>query len=143
MDFKLKTLATLLLFFCLVNASYGQCNLTFNSAEFIELEGTYIGWTTDLIVDTETITIPAGQVWKIESAAGALFTNFGSYQNSNAVLINMNDIPIAGYGSGSINPAPFPIWLKPGTYKFELLYSKEASQDFPLKGYVSALIFNN
>ena len=140
---KFKILTFLILFFCIVYSSKGQCNLTFNTAEFIELDGTYIGYSTNLTLDTETITIPAGEIWKIESAAVSFYSNYESYLTTTAVTINLNDIPIAGYGSSNTNIAPFPIWLKPGTYTITLNYYKEASQDFPCKGYVSALIFNN
>lgn len=96
-----KIISSAVIIFCLVlftDKSYAQGNLQFNQV-------------INLIIPANTIvpfTVPAGKVWKIESAG------LGGSSSSSLILRDASALPIAyffGATSTSGGNAPFPFWL--------------------------------
>ena len=114
-----KTLLFLLTTFTISAATAQGNNLQFNSVLTMSFESTF---TTN---DTKTITVPNGQVLKITSAH-ASHTSTTSYNEeqilgfkeaSSSYYTNLTGGIDNSYSMSSNN---FPVWLKAGTYNFEL-----------------------
>ena len=125
----MKTVKSLIIVFVVAmvcNKVIGQNNLQFNAAKYIQLSGNnHTG-----IVDSVTINVPSGKVWKIESAAANL-TNPTSAFNGSEAGVTLNGVLISG-------SSLFPIWLPSGSYLITLVSVTTSA----VGCYVSAIEFN-
>lgn len=137
---KNKIGLTVLLFFLSLSVINGQ-HLEFGQPIFIELEGTTTS-STDVVVDSFVLNIPAGKTVKISSVGhgmergtdGLLTTESGSH-------LFLNKKSLWYHGGGSTIPDPMPIWLPTGQYVFYL--TGNGSSQLPIwRGYVSGIEFN-
>lgn len=134
---KKYILAIIALFLC--STAFAQSNLVFNAPVFIELNVTGTSASNPNV--SQTVTIPAGKIWKIESASASY--RFGTSPNiangaSGSILIN--DKTIYYYtGAGVVSQTP--IWLPAGTYTFTLVggSGSTGNQNY---GFVSGIEFN-
>ena len=125
---------------------YSQGNLQFNRAIAFSNNGTVSSGTVSTF---ETITIPPGKVWKIESVALAgtdssntifQFTA-GSGSTTKWLYARFNDIiAYSGDNLGNQNNL-LPIWLNSGTYLFKISSAYSNSSGGVLASY-SAIEFN-
>lgn len=159
------------LLFCLFITSYAfaQNNLQFSRAILINITGTHSASSaaaTFVFKDT-TITVPAGTVWKLESANVTLQNPnpnptidprqiiessyyIGTYLLLNNKIISQKTHKVSGSGGdfSDINLGfSFPIWLPSGTYPIRLLFQCDAysfSNAINVAGYggISILEFN-
>jgi len=115
--------AVLICFSSFGNKIFAQGNLEFNQVRFF-----------DLISGTaQTFTVPAGKVWKIESA-GAGSSGCNVYlQNSAAVTMSYLYV-----SSASSTQSPYPIWL-PSGFTGGFIYWAGCA---PYHGMVSVIEFN-
>jgi hypothetical protein len=97
--------------------SNAQGNLQFN--QVVRVKNTVSATT---FVNTYTITVPAGVVWKLESAS-AIIAGATNYSISTFVMFIDNQ-PV--YTGGSSLSNAFPVWLAPGTYNV-VLYQESAT----------------
>ena len=123
---KIKIIVSLIFtstFFLAAKVVSAQGNLQFNQVKLYDLtSGT-----------AQAFTVPAGKVWKIESA-GAGQTGCSVYlQNSSAVSMAYLYI-----SSASSTESVFPIWL-PSGFVGDFLYGNGCA---PFKGMVSIIEFN-
>lgn len=102
-----KYLLLVLLSFCSVAAN-AQSNLQFN--QVITYAGN-LATTTNAGDSTALWTVPAGKVWKIESASsGYAYVNYPVY----LVVNGARAFDISVYATGTTRPVYLPIWLKAG-----------------------------
>lgn len=138
----------ILLLLLLIGActSYAQGNLQFNRVVTFSNNGTVSSGT---VTTYETITIPQGKVWKIESVAlaGIDSTNSiypftaGSGSTIKWLYARFNDIiAYSGDNLGNQNTL-LPIWLNSGTYLFKISSAYSNSSGGVLASY-SAIEFN-
>jgi len=139
------------LFACLALSSislvaWGQNELKFNQVIYIQLSG---GPNTanHEAVDSQTITVPAGYVWKVESVDAQ---RSSSAQESNdyysqLAYLKLNGIvitPLTGTNTSAntswITHKRTPIWLPAGTYTLTL--HPIASPEYAI-GFLSAIEF--
>jgi len=126
----------LILLVCNGLAGFGQGNLQFNQAIFIELGPVLAG-----TVDSINLIVPSSKVVKLESASTGMVhetSNFLNNKSSSYAAIYLNDNVISSNtsnGSGEL----FPIWLKEGIYTFKLLGTYSP---YYYKGFVSGIEFN-
>ncbi|MDX2001886.1 MAG: hypothetical protein SFW35_05625 [Chitinophagales bacterium] len=138
------------IFFLLVGCSiFAQGELQFNQVKFIELS---LSYTTSVVHPKtfQTITVPAGKVWKIESAIASNkdYVNPTDYQIFYGGILTLNDKTIYnGASSGFLVGNVLPIWLPAGTYTLMLSLSCNtcSSGSYPattVVGSISAIEFN-
>jgi hypothetical protein len=129
------------------SSSFAQGNLQFNAVKYYELSVTQPTSGT-FLESTQSITVPAGKVWKIESASGAAFvssTNQSTLTSAPLVLLDGRIIFQTTYGTAvlSMTPNILPLWLPAGTYTLSVKSSTStAAPGYTFYGYVSALEFN-
>jgi hypothetical protein len=134
-----------LLSFFITTLSFAQNNLQFSKAILIKINGTRILTSQSaaamFVFKDTTITVPAGKVWKVESANVTLQnTNpapnvsqiedqlSNSYMGTYLLLDNKiisqksNTIITAGGIYQANLGFSFPIWLPTGTYPIRLLF---------------------
>lgn len=131
-------LALLFFSFVLVQLS-AQSELEFNQAKFLEFDG-----ATGVDNYNATITVPAGKIWKIESASVNAIDNNGFLNTSSSYgYITLNGTVITNIETGSLtfaqHPA-YPIWLPSGTYN--LMIVQVACSVCNTQAFISALEFN-
>jgi hypothetical protein len=142
-----KYIFATLFFFLLISAN-GQGNLQFNKVITIEFTKR-IPYNTGGGADT-IINVPAGKIWKIESASSSFFTD--------TALLNINTVATISFASICINETvifnpgvvssntliSFPIYLSSGT-SYRLGIRSQAtggSYDLPHRIFLSILEFN-
>jgi hypothetical protein len=111
-----------------------QNTLEFNRSLYLEL--TVAGTGGNYVFVQQSITVPSGKTWKIESA-GASYRASGvspSYSSSGVILLNDRIID---------NPDTYtmPIWLPAGTYTVALLGGTN-SNGYTSNGFISGIEFN-
>lgn len=120
------------IFSCLGAALFAQGNLQFNAVKFYELTIAQTS-TTVYLLGTQSITVPAGKVWKVESAGCASYQATNNLTSSGGfILLDGRIISATGYG---------PVWLVPGTYTVAIQGNTLAS-GYSYNGYFSAIEFN-
>ena len=120
-------LFVLLPFSLLINA---QGNLEYNKVKLVTINGSYpYQYQYD-----QVFTVPAGKVWKIESAI------VGYYQYGSPTMYLDNQLI---YQTGLANKI-FPIWLPSGSYTLSLFCVSCNGSSGPgnLKGSISAIEYN-
>ena len=113
---KIIIIAALLSLFSLVNA---QGNLQFNRVFLVEQSFVVPSNVSSPFIE-QTITVPAGKVWKIESVMANYSYNIGGnlgVGSTVAVLLNKKTL----YQGGVM--AAFPIWLPEGTYTLRYVFT--------------------
>ncbi len=127
-----------------------QGTLEFNQVINLNLSGTTPTVSGSYTIQTINITVPAGKVWKIESAtcrinsAGSLLIGGNSSQRS-AILLDNNVIGVLNTSSAVLNTGNnfLPIWLKPGNYTVQLAVELVSIANTQTAyGFVSAIEFN-
>lgn len=123
-------------------AAMAQGNLQFNQVKNIVLSYTTPN-SNSYQTYNQTITVPAGKVWKIESVIGSAQGPTTNYV-SPTTTITLDGVVLFFYVSGSNNYqwAPLPIWLPEGTYDLGLVSSSGVSTGMVISGRVSAIEFN-
>ena len=95
---------------------------------------------------TQTVTIPAGKIWKIETADVAPIFPTGGYlgQPAGCFTLKLDSWTLySKYCSGeSHKPEQFPIWLPAGTYTLRLYNDQNAISNTFHEGMVSIIEFN-
>lgn len=125
----------------------GQGNLQFNKVITIEFTRR-LPYSTGGGADT-LITVPAGKIWKIESASSSFFTDTTLNINTVAPVafasVCINETVIFNPGVSSSNTLiSFPIYLSSGT-SYRLGMRSQAtggSYDLPHRIFLSILEFN-
>lgn len=115
----MKTFITLCSVFLISIVGYTQgSNLEFAETKIIKMEGSL---ANDGAISSQTITIPEGQTWKIESATAnirTISTSDTSYTYNTSLRILLDNLIIWKYDDH--NHFNFPMWLPAGTYEFTL-----------------------
>jgi hypothetical protein len=138
----MKKLITILSVILISTACFAQGgNLQFVETKLINLQGPML---IDGIIATQTITIPAGQTWKIETANSSYRYSVGSttsYAFSTFLAILVNDMILQRYDAQ--NNYALPMWLPAGTYTFTF-WSDTTWTAGQYTGYatITALVFN-
>ena len=124
-----------------------QGNLQFNAVKFYELSVTQVGSAT-ATESTVSITVPAGKVWKIESAVSNSYdpVTLGSTLVSNRAGVILINGKVIFQASMNLNLPYFsqpilPMWLPAGTYTLSIK-SSFLSNGNEYVGAVSAIEFN-
>jgi hypothetical protein len=113
----------LVLIFSLSNTTgYSQGNLEFNQVLVLSVPasgGVTVNNTNPLA--TISLTVPAGKVWKIESAS-LLEIGAGVKRppNTAGVSFDFNNFVLLGRDSFGLLKADFPIWVPEGTYNLNI-----------------------
>jgi hypothetical protein len=136
----MKQLLTVLLLVGALTAAKAQGNLQFNQVIFLE-KSIVLPANISSSFTEQSITVPAGKVWKIESVMASFFQNTAtpnpSFSTSGTVMLNKKIIFSTG------NVASFPIWLPEGTYTIRYIYNNSTSGSInELYGAISAIEFN-
>jgi hypothetical protein len=138
---KLILVAFTFLSFFVGNA---QGNLQFNAVKYFPMTVTQVG-SAVYTESAQTITVPVGKVWKIESCGANFYnaTTNGSVISTYAKIILDNKVLFETYsGSGSaFIPAMLPLWLPSGTYTLALR-SNYLVNGTLFYGFASAIEFN-
>ncbi len=133
---KILSIVVLLSMFVVANA---QGNLEFNRVFLVE-QSFVVPTNVSSPFSEQTITVPAGKVWKIESVMANYSFNVGSnlgVGSTVAVLLNRKTLYQAGV------MAEFPIWLPEGTYTLRYVYtSNTGSVGSEIYGGISGIEFN-
>ncbi len=119
-----------------------QANLQFN--QVIYLKYSYVLPNSNSYQKADyTITVPAGKVWKIESAVASSQNSGSNYVSPTSTLV-LDGVNLTFYasGSGAYKDAPLPIWLPAGTYDVTLVTSASTSAGAITSGRISAIEFN-
>lgn len=140
----MKKFQLLLCLMVVTAAAFAQGNLQFNRVFIVETDfavpNTNFYHSTDL-----SFTVPAGKVWKIESA-------HGTYENDNSTNLSYNAFVqvmidkklIHYYNSGGLSVAGsyLPMWLPEGTYTLEVVMSSGGSVGHHIYGGFTGIEFN-
>jgi len=127
--------ATILLTF----AALGQGNLQFNRVFLVE-QSFVVPTNVSSPFSEQTITVPAGKVWKIETVmANYSFNISGNLGVGSQVAVLLDRKTL--YQGGVM--AAFPIWLPEGTYTLRYVYtSNTGSTGSEVYGGISGIEFN-
>ncbi len=139
---RMFVLASLLV--CASIVASAQGNLQFDSADILEI---YQAPNNNIYEKTDlTVTVPAGQVWKVENAAlSRIFrstsggTPYSQARSEGVLMLNQTVIvePTADY-----QVQVFPIWLPSGTYTFTLEGTTFQDDRYEDRALISLLKFN-
>ena len=138
----MKALITLLVVSLISIVGYAQGgNLEFVETKYIKLEGPlYLDGT----VVAQTLTVPEGQTWKIESATASYRYTSGpatSYAYSYYMYFLLDHLILWRYDDH--NHYNFPMWLPAGTYNLSLWSDTTWTlNQNTAYGSVSILVFN-
>lgn len=142
-----KIVATLTVIFLLSAGAFAQGNLQFNAVKYYELTVTQVG-TTLYTESTQSITVPSGKVWKIESCVSNVYTSSNNNSSilsgqAGRILLNGRILYEAGYVTGnSLYSTPIlPMWLPAGTYTLSIK-SSSLGNGVVANGTFSAIEFN-
>jgi hypothetical protein len=136
----------LFLFAALANRSAAQGNLQFNAVKYYTLSVTQPA-SGNYQESSQTITVPAGKVWKIESALGGQFvpgTNQTTVNGSAMILLDGRVLFQTNTGTSVLtvtNPST-PFWLPAGTYTLTIKSPTSVGTTAQFLGSVSILEFN-
>ncbi|MCB9230750.1 MAG: hypothetical protein H6581_03765 [Bacteroidia bacterium] len=138
---KLKLILSFSLLFLLVTFAYAQ---TLEFSQVINVGNTYSRPnSTTNIFDSVTVVIPAGKVWKVESARmnySYLSSGVRYYSLNGSDYISINGAII--YVASSTNTSfTYPIWYPAGTYTFKAR-SSISGTSYQVTWLVSAIEFN-
>ncbi len=135
-------------------------NLQFNQVINHNLTGTvnmnFADGAIYPVVQTLTFTIPAGKVWKVESASvnlkpESVLNSYFSYNVYDQTILMLNKIELAkeqsGYGSNkSPTNIKYPFWIPSGSYSLKLTgeYSNIYPNPYTYRayGFLSAIEYN-
>ena len=116
-------------------------NLEFSETKYIKLEGPLLN---DGTVVSQTITVPEGQTWKIESATVNLRYTSGnaiSYSYSEYVFLLLDHVLLWRFNDRS--PYSFPVWLPAGTYDLSIWNDATwSANQYTAYSSLSILVFN-
>jgi hypothetical protein len=138
----MKTIISLCTVFLISIVGYTQgSNLQFAETKILKMEGSLF---YDGVIYSQTITIPEGQTWKIESATANVqttTTSDTSYTYNTSLRILLDNFIIWKYDDN--NHYNFPMWLPAGTYEITL-WSEGAfgTNEYKAHGCITALVFN-
>ncbi len=136
----MKRIITLLSLLVLLSvAVQAQGELQFNQAKFIKMNFTPAPNISYQFIE-QVITVPAGKVWKLESAAATFISNQTSpnpnYSSTAELLIDKVEI------TGRVFNA-MPMWLPAGTYTLRLVHDNSTSGNAnEVHGIITAIEFN-
>lgn len=134
----MKKLIFLFLVICSLK-SYSQGELQFAGTQLLTLSGPL---QLDGAADIQTIEIPEGQTWKIESAnLNIKISSTGtSYIYDTNMKLLIGDVILWSYAT---NPREsFPLWLPAGSYTFTLWNDAVQPNGYIGHGMISAVAFN-
>jgi hypothetical protein len=136
----MKTIGLLSMIIMLAFTVSAQGNLQFNQVIYIKMS--YVLPTSSSFqTSQQTLTVPPGKVWKIESASGSAqgSTNYVSPTTS----ITLDGVILTFYNgsSGTYWETNFPIWLPEGTYTLAMV-SSTSTVNTTITGRLSAIEFN-
>jgi hypothetical protein len=144
-NMKKLFVAFILLVIC-AQKNFAQGNLQFNQVKYYELSVTQT--VSGPYAETQqSITVPAGKVWKIESA----FAGYYVPSNNSTGLFGggrmfLDNRPIfddyLGSGAAAVTSPLMPIWLPPGTYTLAIKSPTSSSSTTQYLGSVSIIEFN-
>lgn len=123
-------------------AAMGQGNLQFNQVKYINLSYVLPNGNSYQTYD-QVITVPAGKVWKIESAIGSNKSNSTSYVSpTTSVTLDGGILSFYSSSTGNYQAAAFPIWLPEGSYTLGLISAGSSFTGSTIIGRVSLIEFN-
>jgi hypothetical protein len=122
---------------------YSQGNLQFNQVVVTPFSSPFAAGQQSTVLraaNPSSITVPAGKVWKIESACMTAGDATSKFVNPGDYLFLDNFLLWGTIGNGAV-PADitFPIWLSAGTYNLRVTYT---SANNSYTGAISAIEFN-
>lgn len=128
--------------------SFSQGNLQFNQVLAIDLTGTYAS-NGHIILQSSTITIPAGKVWKVESANCRIKNVneallYGS-SSSNRLAMTIDNVAICHIAASNTSDSgvtELPMWLPAGTYNVELVAYISSANSHTFYGKATVIEFN-
>ena len=130
--------------FLLPIALCGQGTLQFNAVKYLNHTVTGAGPTSCCSLTNQTLTVPAGKVWKIEATSlkKAPVSNPGQLQNfSTGEGMSIGDLLVYRAGTNTFSGfASTPIWLPAGTYTWAIHYDNIISNVWTAG--ISAIEFN-
>ena len=142
---KIFLTASILLVVLIQIKAQTKKELEFNEVRLISLSSP-VSANCGFIV-SQSITIPADKIWKIESAN--TYLNFDSsfkglmQLNLPGVSLFANDILLSPHTGVNAQDIHFPIWLPAGTYLFYLIQNQCGNYGTTtINGQVSAIEFN-
>lgn len=92
-----------------------------------------------------TFTVPAGKVWKVESAHGTYESTSSTNPSYNAFVNVMIDKKMVHYynSNGSTDSGGYlPMWLPKGTYTLTLSMTSSGSFGHKIYGGITGIEFN-
>ena len=124
-----------------------QNNLQFNAAKYITITGTPSSNNQGVLIATTPITVPAGKVWKIESAGTSYVLSSPTLYTVSAcpsLMLDFSFIYISTSPNSAVdaNCAAMPIWLPAGSYNLRLVAMGSGTSGSTANGYISGIEFN-
>lgn len=144
---RIISIAAALFFICFLSKNTSaQGNLQFNQVKFYELSVTQTV-SGPYAENQQSITVPSGKVWKIESAfAGYYIASNNSTGLFGGGRLFLDNRPIfddyLGSGAAAVTSPIMPIWLPAGTYTLALKSPTSSSSTTQYLGSVSIIEFN-
>ena len=120
------------------SAAFGQGNLQFNQVINLDYTASFVGFSKQ---NLGSVTVPAGKVWKIESAT--MYRDAGTYNYSLIAEANLtfgNVLIKDSKNSSNINNTAYPIWLASGTYPITMSQNNASASTYVCA--VSIIEFN-
>ncbi len=136
----MKKLSIILCFMAFSMVTFAQGNLQFNRVFVVDTD--FAVTSTNFYNFTDmTFTVPAGKVWKIESA-------HGTYENDNSTNLSYNgyvhlmiDKKLIHYYNSGVYTF-LPMWLPEGTYTLKVVMSSGGSVGHHIYGGFTGIEFN-
>lgn len=119
-----------------------QSNLQFNKVVLVQMSYVLPN-TNSFQTSQQSITVPAGKIWKIESASGSAQGPSTNYISpTTTITLNGMNLTFYNSSSGTYWQADFPIWLPEGTYTLGLVSSSSVLANTTITGRISGIEFN-
>jgi hypothetical protein len=140
------SLPAFLLFSLLSAKAHAQGNLQFNAVKYYQLSVTQ-PVSGNYQESSQTITVPSGKVWKIESALGSAYipgTNQTTITSAPVILLDGRVLFQTNLGTSVLtitNPS-VPFWLPAGSYTLTIKSPNSNATTAQFLGSVSILEFN-
>lgn len=117
-----------------------QGNLQFNQVIYVRMSYVLPN-SNSFQTSQQTITVPPGKVWKIESASGSAQGSTNYVSPTTTILLDGVNLTFYNGSSGTYWETDFPIWLPEGTYTLAMVSSTSAVNT-TITGRLSAIEFN-
>ncbi len=142
----MKNISLVILLVSVAFLSFGQGNLQFNQVINHTITTPLGQGYSGLNNQTLTVTVPAGKVWKIESAhlsyQGSSSTKYYIANASNESTQLVLNGAIIAVDDDAFYVTPGPIWLAAGSHTFILQGYINSSSQYSWNAFITAIEFN-